>query len=106
MWHAAGGSGHTGTDWHHQTPPGHPVLCILTYRTRGVGYAGVRCASMYPDLQDKGVGYAGVRCANMYPDLQDKGIGYRVFARPFPKGTVPFRGSNVSFGSTSKPTYF
>ena len=35
---AAGGSGHTGTGWHHQTPPGRPILCILTYRTRGVGY--------------------------------------------------------------------
>ena len=28
----------------------------------------------------------------------------RVLARPFPKGTVPFGGSNVPFGSAPKPT--
>ena len=30
--------------------------------------------------------------------------GGRVLARPFPKGTVPFGGSNVPFGSAPKPT--
>ena len=28
----------------------------------------------------------------------------RVLARPFPKGTVPFGGSNVYFGSATKET--
>ena len=28
----------------------------------------------------------------------------RVLARPFPKGTVPFGGSNVPLGSAPKPT--
>ena len=34
------------------------------------------------------------------------GIGSwsRVLPRPFPKGTVPFGGSNVPFGSAPKPT--
>ena len=30
-------------------------------------------------------------------------IRTRVLARPFPKGTVPFGGSNVPFGSAQKP---
>ena len=28
----------------------------------------------------------------------------RVLAKPFPKGTVPFRASDVPFGSVPKPT--
>ena len=29
---------------------------------------------------------------------------FKVLARPFPKGTVPFGGSNMPFGSASKET--